>query len=594
MPSAAIRDALNAAFEHHQAGEFDLAENLYQAVLQHEPDEFNALQLLGALVQARGRPEEAIKLLERAMAVGEARSAGGNSAVQAVLHNNLGNALRAAGRVTDAALHYRRGLEIDPQLAELNVNLGNALMAVNDFAGAIESYETARRERPLSTRCLHNLGTACMQINRFADAIEAFRHCLEADPDHADALHDLGVLLAKVGLESLAVPILERATLVRPDDAGSHTELGNILQATGDAERAFASFRRACELRPITTWRAGTQPADFAVLLIASPGAGNTPPDFLFRSAGFDRHFYAVLPDTAPDFDMLRSHGDIAVNLISDVDQGGPMLSTAADLLDRLGKPTVNHPRAVLATGRDTITALLSGLPWCRVPRTIRCVRAALAAPGASDYPRQHGIDFPLLLRVAGTHGGDTFEKMSSADDIAAFLERHPAESFYATEYIDYRSLDGYFRKYRFIVTDGEILPYHLAIAEEWKVHHYRTDMIHHAWMQDEERLFLDNPGLVFSKVHYATLAKIAAAIGLDFLGIDCALDRDDNLVVFEVNASMLIHDDNADFPYKTPHCERIKDAVQAMLTRKARPHAHAVGRVTATHDRILLLSADL
>ncbi len=118
--------------------------------------------------------------------------------------------------------------------------------------------------------------------------------------------------------------------------------------------------------------------------------------------------------------------------------------------------------------------------------------------------------------------------------------------------------------------------------------------MIHHAWMQDEERLFLDNPGLVFSKAHYATLAKIAAAVRLDFVGIDCALDRDDNLVVFEVNASMLIHDDNADFPYKTPHCEPIKDALQAMLTRKARPHAHAVGRANATHDRIFLFSADL
>src|SRR6202012_5251879 len=125
---------------------------------------------------------------------------------------------------------------------------------------------------------------------------------------------------------------------------------GNILQANGDAERAFASFRRACELRPITTWRADTQPADFAALLIASPGAGNTPPDFLFRSAGFDRHFYAVLPDAAHDLDMLRSHGDIAVNLISDADQGGSILSPAADLLDRLGKPIVNHPRAVLAT----------------------------------------------------------------------------------------------------------------------------------------------------------------------------------------------------------------------------------------------------
>ena len=30
----------------------------------------------------------------------------------------------------------------------------------------------------------------------------------------------------------------------------------------------------------------------------------------------------------------------------------------------------------------------------------------------------------------------------------------------------------------------------------------------------------------------------------------DCSLDRDGTIVVFEVNASMLVHNDNKDFPY--------------------------------------------
>jgi len=53
---------------------------------------------------------------------------------------------------------------------------------------------------------------------------------------------------------------------------------------------------------------------------------------------------------------------------------------------------------------------------------------------------------------------------------------------------------------------------------------------------------------------------------GLDYFGIDCALDPDGNLVVFEVNASMLVHDDNAEFPYKDPFVRAIKVAFDAML----------------------------
>ena len=45
----------------------------------------------------------------------------------------------------------------------------------------------------------------------------------------------------------------------------------------------------------------------------------------------------------------------------------------------------------------------------------------------------------------------------------------------------------------------------------------------------------------------------IRERIGLDYFGIDCGLDASGNLVVFEVNASMLVHDRNDRFPYKNP-----------------------------------------
>jgi glutathione synthase/RimK-type ligase-like ATP-grasp enzyme len=266
----------------------------------------------------------------------------------------------------------------------------------------------------------------------------------------------------------------------------------------------------------------------------------------------------------------LRAHGDIAVNLISDVDQGRPMLELAADVCDRLDKPVINHPRRILDTDREAVAQRLSGIAHCRVPRTIRCTRAVLTAPGALEDLRRANLAPPLLLRLAGTHGGDAFERIDDAGDIAAFLKQNAGEDFYATEYVDYRSADGYFRKYRFIFTNGEILPYHLAIADHWKVHHFRTDMTKHAWMQNEERAFLENPGAVFSATHFAALRAIEQALDLDFFGIDCSLDRDGNVVVFEVNASMLIHDDNAEFPYKTPHSQRIKDALGAALARVA------------------------
>jgi len=56
----------------------------------------------------------------------------------------------------------------------------------------------------------------------------------------------------------------------------------------------------------------------------------------------------------------------------------------------------------------------------------------------------------------------------------------------------------------------------------------------------------------------------------LVFFGIDCGLDGSGNLVVFEANASMLVHDKNEEFPYKAPFVHRIKSAFDEMLRKFA------------------------
>ncbi len=91
--------------------------------------------------------------------------------------------------------------------------------------------------------------------------------------------------------------------------------------------------------------------------------------------------------------------------------------------------------------------------------------------------------------------------------------------------------------------------------------------------MQREEAAFLADPTAVFAPQHFAALRAIRQAVGLDFFGIDCAIGPDGRLVVFEVNASMLVHEDNAAFPYKAPAVDRIKHAFDAMLHGMALPN---------------------
>jgi hypothetical protein len=172
------------------------------------------------------------------------------------------------------------------------------------------------------------------------------------------------------------------------------------------------------------------------------------------------------------------------------------------------------------------------------------------------------------LARPVGTHGGDDFEKLDDLAALSAFLSQHPDHDHYLIEYIDYISADGYFRKYRFIFVSDQILPYHLCIGREWKLHHINTDMAHQPWMQQEEAAFLNDSAAVFGPAQMQALQTIRERVGLDYFGIDCGLDASGNVVVFEVNASMLVHARNEGFSYKDPAVRRIKLAYDAMLRK--------------------------
>jgi tetratricopeptide (TPR) repeat protein len=591
-----------SAFSHHQAGDVETAETLYRSILSEDRDNLNGLHLLGLLLHQKSATKEAIALLERAVLILE--RTGDVQAGHAAIYNNLGNALKAGNRRQEARMYYSRGLALDADSAELHANFGNALLDDGDWTAAVASYHAALRLAPTHAGALMNLaciliekgppeealpacrqlaatapndpnaqfllGRALGQVGDHGGAVLALQQCLKLDPLHTGALYWLGRTLAKIGMAHLAVQFLEPVVAMRPDDASAYTELGNALLKLGDTERAFSCFRKLGELRPLTTWFATQRPADFSALAITSPGVANTPPEFLFANAAHDSHFFALLPGVEPDENLLRKHGDIVVNLVSDADQARDILTTAAALIDRLGKPVVNHPSKVLCTSREMVAAQLSGIEECRVPRTIRLTRPALGEPDLASALQGGDFSFPLLLRLAGGHGGEAFEKIDTPHDVDRFVATHAGDMIYAIRYIDYQSADGYYRKYRFVLTDEAILPYHLAIGDHWKVHHYTTNMDRHVWMQNEERIFLEEPSRVFSPGHYAAMAEIRTRIGLDFLGIDCSLDHSGNLLLFEVNASVLIHNDNADFAYKSPACIRIKQAFEAMLRRKA------------------------
>ena len=117
---------------------------------------------------------------------------------------------------------------------------------------------------------------------------------------------------------------------------------------------------------------------------------------------------------------------------------------------------------------------------------------------------------------------------------------------------------------------DGVPHPYHLAISPHWLVHYVSADMLGAAAKCAEEERFLQQPAAVLGASGMAAVDEIGRRLGLDYAGVDFSLLPDGRLLVFEANATMLVHPETrAELVYKNPFVTRILGAFEAMLDQR-------------------------
>ena len=270
-----IADALTIAIEHHQAGRLQSAELVYRQILQADPNQADAIHLLGVIAHQVGRHEIAIEYISRSLQID------GSSAN---VHNNLGGVYRALGRLPDATacyeraveldanyadahvnlanalsdqtfweksiLHYRRAIELKPNFAMAHTSLANALQKLGKTEDAIASYHRSLELSPGNVETRVNLGNALKEQGRLNAALDCYRRALNDQPNLLAALINLGVGLLEQGSVEEAISHLRRAIELDPNSAEAWNNLGNALKERADVEGALDCYRRALELRP--------------------------------------------------------------------------------------------------------------------------------------------------------------------------------------------------------------------------------------------------------------------------------------------------------------------------------------------------------
>jgi tetratricopeptide (TPR) repeat protein len=236
-----MAEELSAAIELHRAGRLAEAAAGYEAVLAREPDDAEALHLLGVVRHQQGKHDDAVEKIGRAVAL---------RPNVARYHANLAEAFRAMSRFDRAVGCCRTAIRLAPDYPEAHGNLGLALRGLGDDEAAEAAFRRAIELRPAFAAALNNLGTLLRERGRSDEALDAFRRAVDAEPNYPPARTNLGQLLLDHGAAEEAHPHAEAAARLQPDNAVFHHNVGNVLRRLGRWTDARAAYLEALRIDP--------------------------------------------------------------------------------------------------------------------------------------------------------------------------------------------------------------------------------------------------------------------------------------------------------------------------------------------------------
>ena len=195
-----------------RAGDFERGTAKIDLILR-QGDSAEAHFMLGTAHLERGDAVAAVGEFKRALEL--------NPELPAV-NVSPGRSLSEMSRADEAAEHFRRELQLNPNDFDSNLRLGMHLQkAEQDYAAALRLYERALRVRPGSPDARYQIGLVYLMTDRAAEALAMIEGVMKDVPDFLEGHATLTRLYYRLG---------------RREEAERHRVIADELRAQREAE----------------------------------------------------------------------------------------------------------------------------------------------------------------------------------------------------------------------------------------------------------------------------------------------------------------------------------------------------------------------
>lgn len=268
-----LQDRLIEAVKFHSAGSLIQAQKIYQEILQSQPNNLDALHLMGVAALQSGKYSLALEYLNQAIQLNP-------KFVEAIF--NRGVLYKNLQQFDQALSEYANVIELNSAHKNAHFDTGYLLERLGDHDRAIKSYTNAIKVDPEFYEA--RIYRACLnrKLKKFDDAVRELGEVIKADSANGLAhsmmalifydqnnmheallwsdkaiqldsksgliLNHRGVILRGLWRLEEALTVFEAAMNLSPNLGEIHSNCGLVLQDTGQLDAAINCFNTAIQL----------------------------------------------------------------------------------------------------------------------------------------------------------------------------------------------------------------------------------------------------------------------------------------------------------------------------------------------------------
>ncbi|HVT14281.1 MAG TPA: tetratricopeptide repeat protein [Fimbriimonadaceae bacterium] len=232
---------LRQARQLYRSGRLSQAATLAGFCLRRNPDDADAMQLLGTIQYQSGQADAGRALVERSLAI---------DPTNPEAWNNLGLMRHLSGDDDGALEAFAKATEASPAHGEAWMNLGFVLLEAKRPAEAVSGLEQAIAVGFDGPQVRFFLGNGLAEIGRHEEAVAEFDRALAADPKFSDAWNNRGNSLSASGRPEEAVVSFQKAIAAAPQNPLPYSNLATTLHRLGESEQALSILEECLRVSP--------------------------------------------------------------------------------------------------------------------------------------------------------------------------------------------------------------------------------------------------------------------------------------------------------------------------------------------------------